>query len=130
MKLAPVKSKVLVVESQREVAEIIAICLRRAGFETTIARSGTEGIRLADQEEFDLVTTETDLSDMSGFEICAYLKEDFRFVRTPIIFISSPSTEEDRRRAFESGAADFIIKPFDPSVLIARILSHVKPIQQ
>lgn len=125
----PVKLKILVIEDQPEVATTIAILLRRVGFEVVIARSGGEGIHRAQQEKFDLIATDIDLPDMNGFEICARLKQDFRFLRTPIVFISGRLTGEDRRRAFELGAADFIFKPFDPFIFVSRILTHIKPVK-
>jgi len=124
-----VKLKILVIEDQADVATTMAILLRRVDLEVAIAGSGIEGIRLARQEKFDLITMDIDLPDMSGFDVCACLKQDFRFLRTPIIFISGRSTEENRRRAFELGAADFILKPFDPFIFVSRILVRVNPVK-
>jgi len=127
MALARVKSRALVVEDQPHVAAIIEGLLQRIGFDITIARTGTEAMRLARGHEFDLVTLDLDLPDISGLEVCAYLKEDFRFGRTSIIFVSGQFTAEDRRRGVEAGGADFILKPFDAYTFVSRILCHVKP---
>lgn len=123
------KSKILVVEDDPDVLNVMVCLLRRAGFEVTSANTGEEGIRFARQEEFDLITLDVDLPDMCGFEVCARLKQDFRFCRTPVILISGRFGEEDWRRGWEAGAADFIAKPFDASTLLACITSRVKPVK-
>ncbi len=124
---ASVKLKILVIENEPDVAATIAMLLRRVGFKILVAQSGGEGIQIARREKFDLITSDIDLPDMNGFEICAQLKKDFRFLRTPIVLISGRSSGENRRRALESGAADFISKPFDPFIFVSRILTHIKP---
>ena len=126
MTRAPVKLKVLIIEDQPEVSATMAMLLRRVSFEVTLAATGSEGIHRARREEFDLITTDVDLPDMNGFEICACLKKDFRFLRTPIIVLSGRSEEENRQRAFALGAADFIFKPFDPFIFVSRILTHIR----
>jgi len=127
MALASIRPKVLVVDDHPDILILIMDILQRVGFETTAAKTGDEGIRLAQNHEFDLITMDIDLPDMTGFDVCAQLKQDFRLHRTPIIFVSGRPSEEDRRRGFEAGAADFIVKPFDTFVFVSRILSHVKP---
>jgi DNA-binding response OmpR family regulator len=127
MTSVPVRSKILVIDDHPDILILITDILQRVGFEITAAKTGAEGIRLAQNHEFDLITVDIDLPDMTGFDICAQLKQDFRFYRTPIIFVSGRPSEDDRRHGFEVGAADFIIKPFDTFVFVSRILSHVKP---
>lgn len=125
MALAPVKTRVLVMEDQPEIATVIEILLRRMGFDVAIARTGPEAIRLARHDEFDLITLDIDVPEMNGFEVCRCLKDDFRFARTPVIFVSGRSSGEDKRRGFEVGAADFIGKPFDSFTFVSRILWHL-----
>ena len=73
------------------------------------------------QEEFDLVIVDVNLPEQDGFEVFAWLKQDFRYSRTPIIFISGRWNEENRRRALELGVADCIDKPFDAPAFVRRI---------
>lgn len=122
-----VRPKILVAENQPEALATIGRLLARAGFDVLTARSGAEGIRLAQNEEFDLVILDVDLPEKDGFEVCAWLKQDFRFDRTPIIFIAGYEREEDRQRALELGAADFVVKPFDTSFFLRTIRSHLRP---
>lgn len=129
MAITPLPSTVLVVDDQPETADLVAALLRRVGYQLATANTGAAGAALARKEEFDLVLLDIDLPDMTGFELCAYLKQDFRYCRTAIIFVSGRTGEADRRCAFELGAADFIAKPFDPFVFVARVVSCVKPVK-
>jgi DNA-binding response OmpR family regulator len=121
-----VKPKILVVEDQSDVLTTMLLLLERAGFEVVGAQTGADGIQLSQKAEFDLVILDVNLPEKNGFEVCAWLKQDFRFTRTPIIFVSGHGNEENRRRALELGAADFIDKPFDASFFLQKILSHLK----
>jgi len=121
-----VKPKILVVEDQPEVLATMMLLLERAGFDVFGAQTGLDGIRLSQKQEFDLVILDVNLPEKNGFEVCAWLKQDFRFSRTPIIFASGHWNEENHRRALDLGAADYIVKPFDASAFVALIFSHLK----
>ncbi len=120
-----VRPKILIVEDQPEDLTTMMMLLERAGFCVFGARTGTEGIGLLQKDEFDLVILEANLPGKDGGEIYAWLKHDFRFSRTPIIFVSGRGNEENRRCARELGAADCIDKPFDAAAFVRRISSHV-----
>lgn len=122
-----VKLKILIIEDHPELAATMAMLLRRVDFEVVIAGNGGDGIHLARREPFDLITTDVDLPDMNGFEICSCLKQGARCNRTPIVFISGNLAAENRQRAFAAGAADFISKPFDPHIFVSRILMQIRP---
>jgi DNA-binding response OmpR family regulator len=124
-----VKPKILVVENQLDVLDQMTFLLECAGAEVFGTPNGAIGIRLAQNEEFDLVILDINLPEKNGFEVCAWLKHDFRFIRTPIIFVSGHGNEENRRRALELGAADFIDKPFDASFFLQKIFSHLRTAQ-
>ena len=121
-----VKPKILVVEDQVEVLTATMLLLEHAGFEVVGAETGADGIRLSQNEEFDLVILDVNLPEKNGFEVCAWLKHDFRFSRTPIIFTSGHWNEENRRHALELGAADLIDKPFNASRFLQIVFSHLK----
>jgi DNA-binding response OmpR family regulator len=124
-----VRPKILVVEDQVGVLTTMMLLLERAGFEVVGAQTGTDGIRLSQKAEFDLVILDINLPEKNGFEVCAWLKQDFRFSRTPIIFVSGHGNEENRRRALELGAADFIDQPFDAPFFLRKIFSHLKKLR-
>jgi DNA-binding response OmpR family regulator len=126
MTSTPLKPKILVVEDQPDVLATIIYLLKRAGCETTGAGTGAEGMRMAQEGAFDLITLDIDLPDTSGLEICRRLKQDPYLCRIPVIFVSGRPDEGNRQCCFELGAADYIVKPFDASGFVSRIFSHLK----
>jgi DNA-binding response OmpR family regulator len=120
------KPKILIIEDQPEVLRMMVLLLARAGCEALTAHDGNEGLQLARQPDIDLILLDIDLPDISGFEICRRLKEDPRVSRVPVIFVTGRFCEEDRRRGFALGAADYIDKPFDVSHFVRRILFHLE----
>jgi len=123
-----VRPKILIVEDRAEVLIAMILSLERAGFCVFGVQTGMDGIRLSKTEEFDLVILDVNLPEQDGFEVFAWLKQDFRYSRTPIIFISDHWNDENRRRARELGAADCLDKPFDAPAFVRRIFSHVRTI--
>ena len=121
-----VRRKILVIENQPETLIAMILSLEHAGFCVFGVQTGRDGIRLSQQEEFDLVILNVNLPEQDGFEVFAWLKRDFRYSRTPIIFISDHWNEENRRHARELGAADCIDKPLDAPAFVQRIVSHVR----
>ena len=126
MTATPVKPKILVVEDQPAVSETMIYLLKQVGCEAVSAKTGTEGMRLAQAGEFDLITLDIDLPDISGLEVCRRLKRNPRLCHTPVIFVSGRLCEGNRQHCFELGAADYIVKPFDAFVFVSRIFSHLK----
>jgi DNA-binding response OmpR family regulator len=120
------KARILVVEDEMPVALMMTFLLTRAGFDVTTVPNGMKGIELATTTGFDLITLDVDLPDMKGFAICRELKQRHISHRTPIVFVTGRPYEEDRQRAFELGAVDYIEKPFDATDFISRIHSHAK----
>lgn len=124
--IAALKPKILVVENQTETLISLMLLLERVGFYVFGAQTGSDGIRLAQKEEFDLVILDINLPDRDGFEVCAWFRQDFRFARTPIFLVSGRWNEEHRRHALELGAADCIDKPFDGTAITELVSRHVK----
>lgn len=119
--------RILVIEDQPEVLGIIVHLLKRAGCQVTTAQNGRDGLRQAQSGGFDLITLDIDLcGDLDGHEVCRQLKQNDRLNAVPVVFVSGRLYEEDRVRAFEVGAVDYITKPFDVLAFAARILSHVR----
>jgi DNA-binding response OmpR family regulator len=120
------KPKILIVEDEPAVLLLMVYLLTCAGCEVLTARTGNEGMRLAQNGDLDLVALDIDLPEMSGFEICRRLKQDPGSRHLPVVFVSGRTCEEDRRRGLELGAADYIEKPFGASVFVRRIFSHIR----
>jgi DNA-binding response OmpR family regulator len=120
------KPRILIIEDQPDLLEMMAFVLADASCEVQTAQCGNEGMQLARHPGIDLVVLDIDLPDISGFEICRRLKDDNLVSRVPVIFITGRCCEESRRRGFALGAADYIEKPFDISHFVRRILFHVE----
>ena len=126
MNPTPLKPKILVVEDQPDVLATIIYLLKRAGCETIGAQTGAEALHLAQEGKFDLITLDIDLPDTDGLELCRCLKQDVHLLHVPVIFVSGRLCEGNRQRCFESGAADYIAKPFDASAFVSCIFSHLR----
>ena len=120
------KPKVLIVEDETAVAMMMTYLLTRAGCEVWAARTAKQGMRLAQDGKYDLITLNIVLPGTNGFEICRCLKQSPGLQGTPVVFVSVCPSEKDQRRAFELGALDYIIKPFDAQDFVSRILSHAR----
>lgn len=123
------KKKILVVENEMPVALMMVFLLSRVGYDVTTACTGQEGMRLATTAKFDLITLDVDLPDIKGFDICHELKQRHISHCTPVVFITGRPHDEDRQRAFDLGAVDYIEKPFEMSNFIFRIATHAKKSQ-
>jgi len=119
-------AKILIIEDDTPVAMMMVNLLSRAGCDVRVANTGQKGMELARENKFDLITLDVDLPDISGFEICRELKLSHYSRHTPVVFILGRPCEQDIQRALELGAADFIIKPFEVTDFIYRIMSHAK----
>lgn len=111
-------------------AMMMVSALSQAGCAATVANTGKKGIELASENKFDLVVLAADLPDVSAFSIVRELKQRHLSRRTPIVFIASQSSEEDRRRSLGLGAVDYITRPFSSSDFTQRILSHVRQAEE
>ena len=113
--------KILVLEDEVVVGNMMASMLRHAGFHVEVANSGQRGMEYAREEKFDLITLDLDLGDVDGFEVFRELKQRHISYRTPVVFVSGQATDRFRQRALELGAADFVAKPFELTDFITRI---------
>jgi DNA-binding response OmpR family regulator len=78
---------------------------------------------LVQAHRFDLITLDIDMPGQNGFEVCRQLKQDPRWQHIPVVFVSGRHSEDDSRRGFELGAADYITKPFEATDFIFRVVS-------
>ena len=120
------KPKILVVEDHPDVLHMMVFLLKRAGCNVVTAQTGVQGLEIARDGDFDLITLDIDLPGISGLDICRHLKQDPALRQTPVIFISGRSCDEDIHHGLALGAVDYISKPFDVPAFVPRILSHIK----
>ena len=109
--------KILVVEDEKPISDLIKLNLRKEGFDCTQVYDGLDAIDLIDKEHFDLVLLDIMLPGADGFEVMEYIRP----LNIPVIFITAKSALDDRLHGLTSGAEDYMIKPFEPSELIARV---------
>ncbi len=112
--------RVLVIEDEGDLAEVLRYNLAAAGFEVAIASRGADGLRLASERIPDLVLLDLMLPDLPGTEVCRSLKADARTRRVPVIMLTARGEEIDRVVGFELGADDYVVKPFSVRELLLR----------
>ena len=114
-------ARILVVEDERDLQQVLAYNLRQAGHEPFLAGTGAEGMRLAVEHRPDLVLLDLMLPDIAGTEVCRMIKRDPLTQRCAVVIVSAKGEEIDRVVGFELGADDFVVKPFSPRELMLRI---------
>ena len=112
---------ILIVEDEAPLAEMLRYNLDKAGFRTTIAVTGEDALQWVDVEQPDLAVIDWMLPDRSGVEICRTLRRQDETRNLPIIMLTARGEESDRVLGLEAGADDYVVKPYSPRELIARI---------
>lgn len=110
-------AKILIVDDEAAIADLIELTLAQAGYKCDMAASGTEAEDKLEKTQYDLVLLDVMLPQISGFELMEYLQP----AGTPVIFLTAKGTLADRVRGLRLGADDYIVKPFEPMELIARV---------
>lgn len=113
------KRKVLVIEDEPDIAQLLEMHLRDANCDVTLAADGHEGMRHAFARPWDLIILDLRLPGPDGLSICSALRRDLAYV--PILMLTSKSSELDRVLGLELGADDYVTKPFSVSELVARV---------
>ncbi len=113
--------RILVIEDEPGLQQVLEYNLRREGHEVLFAQTGTEGLRVAREARPDLVLLDWMLPDRAGTEVCRLLKGARITADIPVIFVTARSEEVDRIVGFEVGAADYIVKPFSIRELVLRV---------
>lgn len=111
--------KVLLIEDDKKIATIVKRGLEAEGFSVEVAFDGTDGLWLATEGSFDLIVLDIMLPGRNGYQICADLREAGDW--TPILMLTAKDGDLDEAEAFDTGADDYLTKPFSFAVLVARI---------
>lgn len=117
------KKKILVVEDEKAIADILVFNLQREGYDTLVAYDGAEGLRAALEDAPDLVLLDVMLPEMDGFEVLRHIREK---QDTPIIMLTAREEETDKVLGLELGADDYITKPFSMRELMARVKANMR----
>jgi DNA-binding response OmpR family regulator len=114
-------TRVLVVDDEDHVIQLVDLALRTEGFEVIAACNGQEGLQKAVSEKPDVILLDANLPDINGFEVCKRLKTSKNTRRIPILFLSAMSQKQEVEKGLSVGAAAYITKPFQVKPLIQTI---------
>ena len=117
--------KVLVVDDDDRVREMIEFRLTLFGYEVVQATNGQEGLVAVRREQPDLVLLDVMMPELDGFQVCRRLKQDEATKGIPVVMLTPKAEAKDVTRAFESGADDYVVKPYDPAVLQAKVKKNL-----
>ncbi len=117
---------VLIVEDEEDILKLIEINLLKNGISATGVQSGEKALEILNKDSFDLVLLDLMLPGINGIEVCKQLKNNRATKGLPIIMLTAKGEEEDIIKGLESGADDYITKPFSPKVLMARIKTSLR----
>lgn len=124
------KTRILLIEDDENITELVRYNLERSDYEVDCTADGEDGLIRATDETPDIVLLDWMLPNLSGLEICRRLRRNPETANVPIIMLTARSEEPDRIRGLETGADDYVTKPFSPKELIARmqaVLRRVRP---
>ena len=116
--------RILIVEDEENIVDILAFNLRREGYETIEAMDGATGLELALARDPDLILLDLMLPNMDGFEVCRRIREAGH--TTPVIMLTAREEETDKVLGLELGADDYITKPFSMRELLARVKANIR----
>jgi two-component system phosphate regulon response regulator PhoB len=127
------KPKVLIVDDEPDVVELVEFNLRSAGYDVVSANDGAEALRKARTSQPDLILLDVMLPELDGMEVCKILRRDPATASVPIIMLTAKAAEIDRVLGLELGADDYVTKPFSPRELVLRVkalLRRGKPVEE
>jgi len=113
--------KILIVDDEQDIVETLAFMLKQKGFECVCAYDGEEGLKMAKENKPDLIILDVMMPKMNGYKICRLLKYDAKYKSIPIIMVTARSQDDDKTIGEETGANEYITKPFEFTEVIEKI---------
>jgi two-component system, OmpR family, phosphate regulon response regulator PhoB len=120
------KYKVLVIEDEEDIQNLLLLNLESAGYRVLVADNGYDGLKIAGQELPQVIVLDLMLPHMDGLEVCRRLKSDSRLKNIKVIMVTAKGEEVDRIVGFELGADDYVVKPFSVRELLLRIKAIIR----
>ena len=120
------QKKVLVIDDEFPIRYLVEHQLKRHGFEAISAKDGPSGIQAVHAHKPDIIVLDIMMPKMNGFEVCQKIRNDPAIAATPVIFLTACMTRKHKMRAFEIGADDYLVKPFQPDELLAHITAVLR----
>lgn len=115
------QAKILIVEDEEDVLELVRYNLEKNGYQTETAATGKQALEKVRSRAIDLILLDLMLPEIDGLEVCRVVKKDPSTVNIPVVMLTAKGTEADIVAGLEMGADDYITKPFSPRVLMARV---------
>ena len=122
-----IKRKILVVDDDRKIVDLVRLYLERDGYRVLVAYDGLEALQLARQKRPDLIVLDLLLPEVDGLDVCRILQAESQ---VPIIMLTARTIEEDKLVGLELGADDYVTKPFSPRELVARVRAVLRRVGQ
>jgi phosphate regulon transcriptional regulator PhoB len=122
-------SRVLIVEDEPDIRDLLAFHLERDGFQVSKCRSGADALRQVRAAPPDLVLLDLMLPEIDGLEVCRRLRQDPGTASLPIVMLTAKGEEVDRILGLELGADDYVVKPFSPKEVVARVRAVLRRAQ-
>ena len=117
--------KILVVDDEKDIVETLVFVLKQKGYECLVAYDGEEGLQMAKEVEPDLIILDVMMPKINGYKICRLLKYDAKYKDIPIIMITARSQEEDKLIGEETGANEYITKPFEFQEVLEKVAKWI-----
>lgn len=114
-------AKILIAEDERDIRDLIAFTLQFAGHTVVTAANGEEGLQLALKETPDLILSDVRMPKMTGYEMCRQIKAEPATAQIPVVFLSAKGQEQEVQNGLAAGAAEYLLKPFAPDQLMAKV---------
>ncbi|HWB53679.1 MAG TPA: response regulator transcription factor [Tepidisphaeraceae bacterium] len=120
------RKTILVIDDEKEIAELARVTLESEGFDVLVANDGTSGLEIAERHSPDAMVVDIRMPDVDGLEVCRRVRSLPMTAAMPIIMLTAVAGEEDRVNGFEIGADDYLTKPFSPRELAARVKALIR----
>lgn len=104
--------KILIIDDEKNILLTLEVLLKKEKFKVLEATNGIDGLKIAQEEIPGLILLDVILPGMNGYLVCEALKQNIKTKDIPVVFISAKSQDKDIKKAFEMGAADYVVKPF------------------
>ena len=115
------KRKILVVDDDHEILEVVSMLLRSKGYDVETAPTGEEGFAKLVDHEFEMIILDVMMPGINGFDLCKKLKDDDRTFHIPVLMLTAKAEMADKLKGYFSGAFDYVVKPFDREELLQKI---------